>query len=338
MIQVAYSSPFVPVEWIAAHGLHPVWMHRLVTGTALGSLARRGVCHYANAVVEQVLAGGDIAAMVLATCCDQMRYAAAHCQQQYIQKQCEVPTFLFNVPSTWGHEAVERLYRDELVRLGRFLELLGGRSPDRDDLKACMRRYDAARCEARQCWPSVSIGTGMAPARYGRWLAALRDRGEVLADEQRVSDPGQSVPLVLLGGPLLEDDLVLLEWVAEAGGGVVLDASEWGERTLPAPLDEVRLEADPVGELARMYFREIPDVFRRPNTRLYEWLARHVEARQARGILLWRRLSCDLWHAELEPMRRWSPVPLLDIEAVDADGLAAARTRGRIEAFLEMLP
>ena len=48
-----------------------------------------------------------------------------------------------------------------------------------------------------------------------------------------------------------------------------------------------------------------------------------------RGILFWRRVFCDLWHAELEPMRQWSPVPLLDIDVAEGDGHATARTLGR---------
>jgi benzoyl-CoA reductase/2-hydroxyglutaryl-CoA dehydratase subunit BcrC/BadD/HgdB len=70
---------------------------------------------------------------------------------------------------------------------------------------------------------------------------------------------------------------------------------------------------------------------------LYDWLGAQIAARQVRGILLWRRLCCDLWHAELDTMRRWSPVPVLDIDAAEGDEQIAARTRGRLEAFLEML-
>ena len=88
---------------------------------------------------------------------------------------------------------------------------------------------------------------------------------------------------------------------------------------LPAPLDRVRLVSDAVGELARVYFEEIPDVFRRPNTRLYDWLGERIASRGVRGVLFWRHLFCDLWHAELDTMRRWSPVPVLDIDVAEGD-------------------
>lgn len=146
-----------------------------------------------------------------------------------------------------------------------------------------------------------------------------------------------AIPLALVGGPLLADDFVFVDLVTKAGGGIVLDASEWGERTLPGELDRSNLMDDPLGELARIYFAEIPDVFRRPNTELYRWLGEQITLREIRGILFWRRLFCDLWHAELDVLRRWSPVPVLDIDVAEGDGYATARTLSRLEAFLEML-
>lgn len=77
MIPVAYSSPFVPAEWIAAHGAQPVWLHRLMKNRRPGMLARRGGCYYADALVTRVLSESDVAAVVMTTRCDQMRYAAA---------------------------------------------------------------------------------------------------------------------------------------------------------------------------------------------------------------------------------------------------------------------
>jgi benzoyl-CoA reductase/2-hydroxyglutaryl-CoA dehydratase subunit BcrC/BadD/HgdB len=118
---------------------------------------------------------------------------------------------------------------------------------------------------------------------------------------------------------------------------VVLDATEGGERTLPGRFDPERTRRDPVEELVDAYFGTIPDVFRRPNDRLYQWLGAQMAARGVRGILFRRYLGCDLWHAELYRLRQWSPVPVLDFDAVGEDDSAANRTVGRLEAFLEML-
>ncbi len=73
MRTIAYCSPLVPVEWIAAHGLRPQWLS-LRAGADRPSVAgTRGVCPYAGAVVDAALSGIDDAALVLTTVCDQMR-------------------------------------------------------------------------------------------------------------------------------------------------------------------------------------------------------------------------------------------------------------------------
>jgi benzoyl-CoA reductase/2-hydroxyglutaryl-CoA dehydratase subunit BcrC/BadD/HgdB len=143
--------------------------------------------------------------------------------------------------------------------------------------------------------------------------------------------------LALVGGPLLESDRELLEAVENAGGRIVLDATEGGERTLPAPLDPERLEADPFDELVRVYFDSIPDVFRRPNDGLYDWLRQRIADRGVRGIIVRRHVWCDLWHAELPRLRQEMSLPLLDLDIAASDGGVMAAAAGRVEAFLEML-
>jgi benzoyl-CoA reductase/2-hydroxyglutaryl-CoA dehydratase subunit BcrC/BadD/HgdB len=295
MTSVASTSPFIPLEWIAAHGLRPSTLP-LRPASHVSVADSRGVCPYAGAWIDATLAEPDAAAVVLTTICDQMRYAAA-----ILEQNGRRPVFLFNVPSTWQTATARRLYRDELERLGRFLVRLGGRSPTSDDLLRAMREYDGARQGSRH-----------APA------------------------PTTAVPLALVGGPLLDDDPIF-DLIAQAGGRVVLDATEGGERTLPAPLDDDHAAQDPLDELTRQYFDTIPDVFRRPNDPLFAWLGQRLAARSVRGILVRRYLWCDLWHAEVQRLREWSPVPVLELDVGRDDESTRNRTQGRLEAFLEML-
>ncbi len=137
-------------------------------------------------------------------------------------------------------------------------------------------------------------------------------------------------------------DDALLDLIERAGGRVVLDATETGERTLPAPFRGEQLDADPFEELVAAYFDAIPDVFRRPNDRLYAWIGREVAGRRVRGLLVRRYVWCDLWHAELARLRQESAVPVLEWDVVGEDCAAAVTTpstrdTGRLEAFLEML-
>jgi benzoyl-CoA reductase/2-hydroxyglutaryl-CoA dehydratase subunit BcrC/BadD/HgdB len=143
------------------------------------------------------------------------------------------------------------------------------------------------------------------------------------------------VPLALLGGPLTVSDLDLFDLVERHGGCVVLDGAEDGERGLPARFDRRKLADEPLNELADAYFGSIPDVFQRPNSRLYTWIAREVAAREVRGLLLVRHVWCDLWHAEVERLREWLEIPLLDLDLGEAAPIAIKA--GRIQAFLETL-
>jgi benzoyl-CoA reductase/2-hydroxyglutaryl-CoA dehydratase subunit BcrC/BadD/HgdB len=302
MNAVGYSSPFVPAEWIAAHGLRPERL-RLHPSERL----TRGICPYAGALLDAAQGSGgwsDIAGLALATTCDQMRYVAAMLGQRGNR-----PVFLLNVPSTWQTPAARQLYLDELRRLGRFLVRLGGKTPSGEELTQVMLAFDRVREEDR-----------------------ANSRGPTARD-----GGGGGIPLAILGGPLLETDCEFFALVERAGGRIVLDATEHGQRTLPRPFDLSRLAADPLAELADAYFDAIPDAFQRPDTRLYEWLGRELAARQVRGIILHRYLWCDLWHAESQRLKQWSPTPVLELDVGPDDTAAPNRIQGRIEAFLEIL-
>jgi benzoyl-CoA reductase/2-hydroxyglutaryl-CoA dehydratase subunit BcrC/BadD/HgdB len=134
----------------------------------------------------------------------------------------------------------------------------------------------------------------------------------------------------------VERDYDLVDWIERAGGRIVLNATEWGERTLPRPFHRARVRNGPFEELADAYFA-IPDVFRRPNDSCHEYLRREMTARQVRGVVFRRYVWCDLWHAELARLKAWSPVPVLDLDVGQSESSAEGRTVGRIEAFLETL-
>ena len=93
--------------------------------------------------------------------------------------------------------------------------------------------------------------------------------------------PG-GVPVAVVGGPMVTDDFALFDLVESCGASVVLDATESGERTWPAPLDRRRVRDDPLGVLADAYFGHIPDAFRRPNTEFYRWFQRELADRTDR--------------------------------------------------------
>jgi benzoyl-CoA reductase/2-hydroxyglutaryl-CoA dehydratase subunit BcrC/BadD/HgdB len=334
MTSIAYTSPFIPVEWIAAHGLQPLWLRpRAASGRSAIAVAR-GICPYAGAVIDSAESGIEASGLVLTTICDQMRYAAA-----VMKSSDRCPIFLMNVPSTWQTEGVRKLYIEELRRLGRFLEERGGKSPRDAELVEVMLTYERARIEL------LSKRTELSARKFAE--AIVEYRGSAVPHLGGISKSNRlksglrtkvnGIPLAVLGGPLLEADYEFFDVVENAGGRVVLDATEGGERTMPRKYDPLKINADPLQELADSYFDSIPDAFRRPNTGLYEWLGRELAERQVRGILFRRYVWCDLWHGELQRLKHWSPVPVLEIDEGADDLSAPNRMQGRIEAFLEML-
>ena len=347
MNAVAYCHPFVPPEWIAAHGLRPCWLP-CWTGDGKNGWVRRGVCPVAAARIDDFSGDLPAEAVVLTTTCDQIRYAAA-----LLQHLGRLPVFLLHVPRTWQTAAVRAFYREELSRLGRFLVGCGGTSPTLDALSQTMLKYDRARASLRLRGPEMSAGAyAQATAAVRGHLAEtappgcdrLQENGNVghLANRPEIgqidySSDASYLPLALVGGPLSQGDYKLLTAVEDAGGRFVLDATESGERTLPGPMDVDRLQADPWEELARVYFDCIPAVFQRPNDRLFVWLREQIAQRGVRGIVVRRYVWCDHWHGEVSRLREELAVPVLEWDGTGNDPRVQASALGRMEAFMEML-
>jgi len=325
---VLYTCPYVPAEWIAAHGLRPCRVIPDSAGTVFSLAGREGVCPYVRGFLAEVTDGDRAGAVVMTTVCDQMRRAF-----DIVARRCELPAFLMNVPNTWQTPAAQQLYVDELRRLGRFLIRHGGKSPSNDALAAIMLEYDATRTALLEARERLSA------LRYAEEIAAFgHDGPDAVTGGYRGSlEPITRVPLAIVGGPLMKKEFRIFEIVAESGGRIVLDATESGERGMCAPLDTEALREEPLSELARIYFGGIVDASRRPDSQLYEWFEEKLTERAVQGIIFHRHVWCDLWHAELGRLKDLIDVPVLDIDTAGDFGSEENRTAGRIGAFLEML-
>ena len=345
---VVYSSPFVPAEWIAAHGVRPRRIRPDPAAASPSAGPLMGVCPYARAFMGEVLSAPAAGAAVFATTCDQMRRAA-----EWAGRGGGPPVFLMNVPATWQTPAAARLYRDELRRLGRFLVRLRGAAPSRDRLAETLEAYDARRAalrgalgilSARQASEAIArfdLGSekeagsekGQEPFLKSRWVP---DTFSADTFSDPAPDLPRGTPVALVGGPLMHGDSLIFDTLATAGAVVVLDGTESGVRTLPAPVDRRRLRDDPLMELVDTYFGTIPDAFRRPDTALYAWLKQELAASAARGIIVWRYVWCDMWAAAAARLRETTGLPVLDLD-VSGDEADLARSTGRIQAFMEVL-
>ena len=323
-MKIIYSCPFVPAEWIKAYGISPSRiMPRSMQAQPMVEIAP-GMCPYVHAFINAAISHREAAGIVVTTLCDQMRRAS-----EIIERNCGLPVFLMNVPSTWQTPNAQKLYISELERLGRFMTGLGGVSPTPDQLTEVMCEYDEMR-------DAVRGACGHLLARkYSELMADFHENGIVDTTTKSEKIPN-GVPLALVGGPLLRDHFAVFDFAEQAGGDFVLDATETGERTMPAPFDRRRLKDDPLMALADAYFGNIPDASRRPNSELYKWLGHEIKTRGIRGIVFRRYVWCDMWHAEAQRMKEWAGLPFLDLDVSD-DVNELSRMSTRLQAFMEML-
>ena len=322
MKTVLHTCPFVPPEWVAAHGLSPMRITPAAAVPRPGLTA--GVCPFAGAFMAAAcatVAGG----IVVTTVCDQMRRAA-----ELIQRDSGAPVFLMNVPATWQTPAAAGLYRRELERLGRYLVGLGGRAPSQEELAETMLRYERKRGDLR------AAAGGLSPRGYCEATAELHRSGKLPAGGGPAAPERAGTPLAIAGGPMRLEDFEVFDLIEQVGGRIVLDATASGEMTMPGPFDRRRIRDDPVGELVDAWFGCIPHAMRRPNSQFYDYLRRELPARGARGVLYRHHTWCDTWRAEAKRLADWCPVPVLDL-AVGDDPLASSTAATRIQAFVEML-
>jgi len=325
MKTIIYTCPYVPAGWIAAHGLHPSRLLLDGADSAVGLARIEGLCPYVRSFISEVMSNGQAGGVVVTTVCDQMRRGF-----DILTMRCEMPAFLMNVPSTWQSPASQKLYIDELERMGRFLVRLGGTSPTHDVLAARMGEYHSARKSIMELRPYLSA------RRYAEAIAAFgRDGpGELPVDSK---PPVDGVPLAIVGGPMMKKDFDIFDIVEESGGRIVLDATETGERGICALFDCRSLGENPLAELTIAYFGGIQDASRRPNSGLFEWLKCEIAGRGVHGIIFHRHLWCDMWHAEVRRVKDCFGLPVLDIDSAGDNRTDRPRMVTRIRAFMEML-
>ncbi len=324
---VFLTSPWIPAEWVKAHGLEP---RAAIFAAGFGRRPAplgAGICAFAESTV-QFAKGSNELTVVFTSHCDQLR-RAFDTLPAGTRKRC----FLFNLPATTRGPAARRIFRAELERLGRFLLGVGGRAPEPCQLEARMVACEIARVRLRDA----------AAHRVGREYASMLKRfhwngsSETPAASTNIAD---RVRLAVIGGPLGPDN-ALWKQIEASGADVVLNASEWGERSLgrpasPAPGPTYNAYADPLERLTDDFFQRCIDVFQRPNESLYDWFLPRLEQRRARGIIVWHYFGCDLWRAEAQTLRQRCAMPLLVLEA-DESGSALERQCNRVQAFVEAL-
>jgi len=373
-MDVFLTSPWIPAEWISAHGLQP----RAISSAQNFHPGRwplaAGECAFAGAAVRFAEARPDCA-VIFSTSCDQLRRGF---DSALLAGQSHA--FLFNLPATWQTEAASRMFRAELVRLGDFVLTIGGHRPSGDELLQEMERRRETRLRLLESVSATSAREFAEAAAQFHWGSHGRDTLPPVRLSHARQAEDESIPLALIGGPFLSQHWKWLDELEAVGGRIALNATEWGERSLGPASDEpmqggpgarasspaafgvspkafetgkpsIKAAASafsdslappsgergtPLADLAGTYCENIVDVFQRPNTRLYAWLKPRLASRQVRGIILWHFTGCDLWRAEAQTLRDRFDLPVLLLEAGAEPGVAP-RDLNRLQAFVEML-
>jgi len=203
-MDVFLTSPWIPAEWIRAHGLTPRGLWSARDFRPGGWPIAAGVCALAETAVRQAEARPD-AAMIFSTSCDQLRrdfdIAVLHGLPR---------AFLFNLPATGQSAVAEPMFRSELERLGRFLLTLGGRKPTPEALRQAMRQAGATReCLLEAAPASSPRGLAEAVARF-HWDGTFLPTPPAPPIKQQI-------PLALAGGPLLAAHWKWLDEIEAAG-------------------------------------------------------------------------------------------------------------------------
>lgn len=334
MPRVAYNSAYIPPEWIAAHRLQPF---RPVLDEppshAQPITPSDGCCSWAQNYVEQVSGNRDVSTAVVVMLCDQVRRAS---EKLVTQSGGQGPAvMLFHLPATCQTPSAKQYYRDELRRLGRFLEEQGGVAPTPEHLRGMMLQYERQRARIRSRTHTMS-GRERADAiaeLHGQPRAG--DSGPRPHEAHPHSRNGKALRVALLGSVVPRYQWWLYDVIEQQCGRVALDATDYGERGLPEPYDLRLMEDDPFEAMASVYCR-LTHIRQRPNDRLYAWLAEQLLQRDVRGVILRRSLWCDLWHGEVARIKATLPLPVLDLD-LEVDATTRERAKGRIAAFMEVL-
>ena len=315
---VAYSCSFVPCELIAAYGCAP--QRVLPSGADQAQGLREGVCPFVASLTQTLAHDDAIDAVILTTLCDQMRRGA-----DLLAMDFDRPVFMMHVPTTWQTIEAQSFYLDELIRLGLFLQDLSERMPDQQYLTETIQSFDKIRSDLLSRRESLSARA---------FVEAVV--GFPNAEPTDSPPPDSAVPIAVVGGELIAEDLAILDRLESAGARIALNATDFGERCLPDSPDAEALIDNPLAELARMYFGSLPHAFRRPNTMMVDYLERMLAERECRGVVYRRTPWCDTWNAEIHRLREQTALPVLELDFC-GEGDSDSRTTGRIEAFLETL-
>lgn len=294
-------------------------------------------CWVAGSALDQALAGelDDLAAMVLAQTCDTLQGLA----DLWRRNVRAIPLVHFGMPQRLDSPAARAYLLAELRDLRGRLEALTGQTISDDVLRESLALANRTRALVRGLYARAA---GSVPAAlYSLVRAVFREPKELYNRdvESRVGElggePGVSNPRLLVVGPALGDP-VLFDVISQAGGRVVGDLLDLGERAFAVDAAE---EGDPLEAVAERLLALLPTPtkihLQRPRA---DHLLSLVRERGAQGVVFARQKFCEPHGFDVAQMARAldrASVPHLLVELEQAS--QAGQLHTRVEAFVEMI-
>jgi benzoyl-CoA reductase/2-hydroxyglutaryl-CoA dehydratase subunit BcrC/BadD/HgdB len=263
------------------------------------------------------------------------------------------PLHLMHLPYSTTEPHALQFCREEILRLGRFLEDSTGHKIDRDHLRFQIRLHNRIRKLVRRISRFQAAGriplsgldmmTVMETKSFfvypEKYLDLLR---EFTAEMEDIAAAGFSpfepdVPRILLTGcPIGKGSEKVLRMIEECGGAVVCMENCTGVKGLDLLVDEE--EKDPFLALARRYL-QIPCSCMTPNAGRRVLLHRLISEFSVDAVVDLTFQCCHTYNIESrvigDSVEKSFGLPFLHVET-DYSQSDVEQLRTRIEAFLEM--
>ena len=351
MKTVGFLTAYVPEELFHAAGLTPVFTFHTPEDEGRARAHLPGfTCWIAGSALDQALAGklDGLVGMAMAQTCDTIQGLA----DVWRQNVDHIPLLHFGMPLRLDSPSTRQYLLAELRSLRKHIQALIGRPISDDALWESIAAYNRTRALVRRLY---ACAPHLAPSDlYALVRAAFRTPKETYNNhvaqllEQPLAVPdlgGHGIsPRVLLAGCELADP-VLFDAIAQAGGRVVGDALDLGERYFAIDVatgtqrESIAPDRDPLQALADRLLALPPTPTKHhPRSDRAAHLLSLVQDRNADGVIFARFKFCEPHGFDYARMARTltlAGVPHLLVELEQAS--QAGQLRTRVEAFIEML-
>lgn len=143
--------------------------------------------------------------------------------------------------------------------------------------------------------------------------------------------------IAVMGASITDADAGFCKLLTKKSANITFDASEQGEIAQP-DIDFKQLNKHPFKELTNASFRNMPDIAKRPNIQFYDKANEIIRMRKIQGIILRIYPWCDLWHAEVQRIKEYFGLPVLELTVdINVEPEKDKRLQTRLNAFLEMI-